>query len=101
MGYQAKARNEKKGGKCDAVEYPKYHHKREDRTRKDRRALLWCLLDGFRKFGQSFSTLFSTIRWIKTRLHATANVSIEFENVCVWYVHVTYEDATSKIATLR
>jgi hypothetical protein len=27
--------------------------------------------------------LFSTIRWIKTRLHATANVSIELEKVCV------------------
>jgi hypothetical protein len=46
-------------------------------------------------------TLFSTIRWIKTRLQATARVSIEFENVCVWYVHVTYEDATSIIATRR
>jgi len=29
-------------------------------------------------------TLVSTILWIKTRLQATANVSIEFENVWVW-----------------
>jgi len=36
-----------------------------------------------------FPTLFSTILSIKTRLQATAKVSIEFENVCVWYVQVT------------
>ena len=28
-------------------------------------------------------------------------VSIELENVCVWYVQVTYDDATSMTATLR
>ena len=45
-------------------------------------------------------TLTAVIFCIKIRLHATANVSIEFENVCVWYVQVTYEDATSKTAIL-
>lgn len=49
----------------------------------------------------SACTLFPTMRWIKTRLQATAKVSIEFEKVCVWYVHVTYDDATSITATLR
>lgn len=34
-------------------------------------------------------------------LHATMSVSTEFEKVCVWYVHVTYEDATSRTAMRR
>ncbi len=46
-------------------------------------------------------TLLSRIRCIITKLHATSNVSIEFENVCVWYVHVTYELATSVTASFR
>ncbi|CAG8981605.1 hypothetical protein HYALB_00009484 [Hymenoscyphus albidus] len=33
---------------------------------------------------RAYHTLLSTILWIKTRLHATANVSIEFEKVWVW-----------------
>ena len=36
MGYQAKARYEKKGRKSDAVENAKHNHKRENRARKDR-----------------------------------------------------------------
>jgi len=50
---------------------------------------------------QRLPTLFSTILWIKTRLQATASVSIEFEKVWVWYVQVTYDDATKSTATRR
>ena len=46
-------------------------------------------------------TLLSKIRWSMTRLHATSSVSIELEKVCVWYVQVTYEEATNKTANLR
>lgn len=38
------------------------------------------------------------ILWIKTKLQSTNNVSRLFENVCVWKVHVTYEDATRTTA---
>lgn len=46
-------------------------------------------------------TLLSRILCIITRLHATTNVSIEFENMWVWYVHVTYDEATNITASLR
>lgn len=40
MGYQAKARNEEKGWKCNAIEYAKDYHETEDCARKYRRTLL-------------------------------------------------------------
>ena len=46
-------------------------------------------------------TLSSTILCISTKLHATKIVSNEFENVCAWNVHVTYDEATSNITRLR
>ena len=65
----------------------------------------WCrfcgLLDRLFNTGKGCLTLFSTIRWIKTKLQITSRVSIELENVCVWYVQVTYEEATNRTATLR
>ena len=36
-----------------------------------------------------------------TRLQATSKVSMELEKVCVWYVQVTYEEATKVTASLR
>jgi hypothetical protein len=48
-----------------------------------------------------YHTLSSTIRCMRTKLQITTSVSIEFENVWVWYVHVTYDDATNRTATLR
>jgi len=41
------------------------------------------------------------MRWINTKLQLTSSVSRLFENVCVWKVHVTYEDATSSSASRR
>lgn len=46
-------------------------------------------------------TRFSTILWISTSAQATVKVSIELEKVWVWYVQVTYEDATSTTTTFR
>lgn len=46
-------------------------------------------------------TLSSTILCISTKLHATKIVSNEFENVCAWNVHVTYDEATNSITRLR
>lgn len=46
-------------------------------------------------------TLLSRMRWIMTMLHSTTNVSTALEKVCVWYVQVTYEEATRTMADVR
>lgn len=33
-------------------------------------------------------------------LHSTISVSTAFEKVCVWYVHVTYDETTRVTASL-
>ena len=43
-------------------------------------------------------TLSLRMRCMRTKLHATTIVSMEFEKVCAWYVQVTYDDAIIMIA---
>lgn len=93
MGYKTEAGYQQKGGKCDAVEQAKDTDYPEDGRREDGGLLLinelvthWMaavedLPDG--------RTRGSTMRWIKTKLHDTTKVSMEFEKVWVWYVQVT------------
>lgn len=55
---------------------------------------------GLRDKGAQLTGL-ATILSMRTKLHATIKVSTEFEKVCVWYVQVTYDDATRSMATRR
>jgi len=93
----------KKAGKVIRLKTPNTSRKPSARPEvmNSVRGTAFWLRPGFSSVGEDGVGVDPAILCINTKHHSTTSVSTEFEKVCVWKVHVTYEDATNVTASLR
>jgi hypothetical protein len=102
---EAQRRKQKERGEGNTIKDSEDYQETQDGGCEDARTLLHIVLahvQGSELHSDAEKyTLSSTILCMSTKLQLTNRVSKLFEKVCVWKVHVTYEDAISGTATRR